>query len=262
MSRPMSLPGGISAPPIAWSLAVHVACVPVAMLLSPFLPDALPWVVLEGVLAAAAGAALGLAPWWTWINLLFAPALYGALVLQWPAGAWLTAFVVFALVYWSTFRTQVPLYLTHRALLPALCAQLPHGQQGSFRFMDLGCGCGGVLQALAREFPHAEFHGVESAPLPFALAWWRAWRGRAPSRRVNVRWSDFWKLDFGHYDVLYAFLSPVPMAQLLQKAKREMRPGTILISNTFLPPNLPQHAPPDYSVATATHGGLLHVWRL
>ena len=262
MLQRMSLPGAIRVPPIALSLAVHVACVPVAMLLSSLLPNELPnalsWIALEGLLAAAAGAALGLAPWWTLINLLFAPTLYGALVLQWPAGVWLAAFVVFVLVYWSTFRTQVPFYLTHRAALPALCAQMPHDQQGPFRFMDLGCGCGGVLQALAREFPCAEFHGVESAPLPFALAWWRAWCGRAGSGSVRVRWGDFWKLDFGRYDVLYAFLSPVPMAQLLKKAKLEMRTGTLLISNTFLAPDMP----PDYSVAADTHGGLLHVWRM
>ncbi len=266
----MSLPGSISMPPIVLSLAVHVACVPLAMLLSPLLPydlpnalpNALAWVVLEGVLAAAAGAVLGLAPWWTLINLLFAPALYGALVLQWPAGVWLAAFVVFVLVYWSTFRTQVPLYLTHRTALPALFAQLRDAQKSSFRFMDLGCGCGGVLQALAREFPHAEFNGIESAPLPCVLAWWRAWCGRAGSRSVNVRWGDFWKLDFGCYDVVYAFLSPVPMERLLKKARREMRPGTLLISNTFLPPDLPHNAPPGHSVASDARGGLLHVWRM
>jgi len=33
--------------------------------------------------------------------------------------------------------------------------------------------------------------------------------------------------------VVYCFLSPVPMPPLFDKARREMRPGSLLISNSF-----------------------------
>jgi hypothetical protein len=35
------------------------------------------------------------------------------------------------------------------------------------------------------------------------------------------------------YDVVFAYLSPVPMEKLWHKARAEMRPGTMFISSTF-----------------------------
>jgi hypothetical protein len=44
---------------------------------------------------------------------------------------------------------------------------------------------------------------------------------------------DFWQSSLADFDVVYAFLSPVPMPALWAKALREMRPGSYLISNSF-----------------------------
>jgi len=52
------------------------------------------------------------------------------------------------------------------------------------------------------------------------------------------RWGDLWRTELSAYDVVYAFLSPVPMAALWEKAQREMRPGTLFISNSFAVPDV------------------------
>ncbi len=42
----------------------------------------------------------------------------------------------------------------------------------------------------------------------------------------------------GDYDVVYAFLSPAPMPRLWEKAGIEMAPGAMLISNSFVVPDV------------------------
>jgi hypothetical protein len=49
---------------------------------------------------------------------------------------------------------------------------------------------------------------------------------------------DFWHHPLGPYDMVYAFLSPLPMPRLWEKAKAEMRPGSLLVSNSFPVPDV------------------------
>lgn len=242
--------------PVQRALAAHVVCAPAALLLAPSLGLGHDWPWLEGLLAAATGAALGLAPWWAIINLCFAPALNAAQSLALSPWWWLAAFVLLMLVYWSTFRTQVPLYLSNAKDLRALANLLP--QRRHFRFADLGCGVGSVLRGLTLLRANGEYHGMETAPLPCLLAWWRIKRMQGRAERCSVHWRDFWKDDFSQYDVVYAFLSPAPMLRLWEKASREMRPGTLLISNRFIVPDIA----PDQTVPTGEPGVNLYVWRI
>jgi hypothetical protein len=53
-----------------------------------------------------------------------------------------------------------------------------------------------------------------------------------------LRWGDFWKTNLAEFDVVYAFLSPVPMPALWEKACLEMRKGSVLVSNSFVIPNV------------------------
>ena len=59
---------------------------------------------------------------------------------------------------------------------------------------------------------------------------------RQPGTRPRL--GSLWNLPLGEYRVVYAFLSPAPMQALWAKAQREMKPGTILISNTFRIPGV------------------------
>lgn len=101
----------------------------------------------------------------------------------------------------------------------ALWALLP--RHAGFSFLDLGCGTGSWLTDFARARPDGSYHGIETAPFSFLLSCWRA---RSASV-VSVAGDDFWRADFAQYDMVYADLSPQPMARLWQKAQREMQPG-------------------------------------
>lgn len=251
-------------PPSVTALLLQFAAFVVALLavqLSGLEPAALTFALLCGLLAASFSYFAGLARWWLYIQLLFVPALVLMLNVDIPPGYFLTAFLVMLAVYWSTFRTQVPLYLSSNKVWSALENLLPsHDGEKEFNFIDLGSGLGGVLTHLARVRPDGNYVGVESAPLPLFWSWLRC----KPYRNCHVHWGSIWDeqlpaCHLAQYDVVFAYLSPVPMERLWHKARAEMRPGTLFISSTF---TIPDHTPQFTVHVDDLHQSTLLVWRM
>lgn len=188
---------------------------------------------MQGAIAVVIGWRFGLSRWWLPINFGFVP---GLVLLQdhaIPPWLLLVGFIALLLLNWNALTERVPLYLTGTAAEQQLArrlAQLPEG----FRFIDLGSGLGGTLLRLAKAYPTAHFVGVETAPLTFALCWLRCLL--QPNCRVRFR--SFWREPLADHDVVYCFLSPAPMPALWQKARAEMRPDALLISNSFEVPGV------------------------
>lgn len=250
-------------PPLAALLLQGMACLvslacAVLARQSGFAVAPMPFAIFCGIVAALLSRMFGLPGWWLPIQLFFLPSLVWAQSLNLSPSWFLAAFLVLLAVYWSCFRIQVPLYLSSRKVWRALETMLPAGTaKKTFTFMDLGSGLGGVLLHLAKARPDGHFHGVESAPLPFLASWLRI---RLDSNRnCQVRWGSLWSCDLSQYDVVFAYLSPVPMERLWLKAKNEMRPGALFISNTFAVPDYP---PQDSIVLDDLHRSTLYVWRI
>ncbi|HEY1026324.1 MAG TPA: class I SAM-dependent methyltransferase [Pseudomonas sp.] len=220
---------------LAQGLALLLVVVLVYLLaLLPWRVSLLSVALMQGVLAAGIGWRLGLSRWWLWINLAFLPALLLAQRAELPAWLFLLGFVLLLLVNWNSLREQVPLYLSGRKAQQRL-RQCLSEREPPLRFVDLGCGTAGTLLQLAGQFPRAQFVGVETAPLLFVLAWLRC----LLQENCAIRYRSLWRVDLADFDVVYCFLSPVPMPRLWAKAQAEMRPGSWLISNTFEIPGAP-----------------------
>jgi hypothetical protein len=180
----------------------------------------------QGLLAAAAAHLLRAERWWLPAHLLFTPFIW--LASHWSISPlwYLGAFLLLAVFYWTSFRTRVPLFLSNPATVDALDRLLP---DHSIQLLDAGAGTGSALRPLARRHPASLFVGIEAAPGPWLIGW-------LMSRALpNLVWrrGDFWAHDWAPYDAVYVFLSPVPMHMVWEKARREMRPGSQLISNSF-----------------------------
>lgn len=239
---PLIVPA-LAAQGVAW-----LACLTVASSLPAW---AVP--LLQGALAGGLGHALRLPVWWLPLNFLFAPAGFWLGQLAIPPAWYLAGFAGLALFYWSTYRTRVPLFLSSGEACQALAALLPPG--AGVRVVDLGCGFGGVVASLARLRPDSTLVGIELAPVPAFVAWLRN-RG-TPNARIMR--GDLWREDLGAYDVVYAFLSPAAMPDLWRKAQVQMRPGTLLVSNSFTIPG----TSPRATVELRGRGSrALHVWRI
>lgn len=183
--------------------------------------------VVQGVAAAGFARVLRQPAWWVPIHLLFVPAVLGALTLQLPSGFYLTAFIICALVFWGTIKGDVPLFLSSSAVVNAV-AEIARQEHAS-RFIDLGAGVGSVAVPLAQRFPQLMVEAWERAPLPWAMAAWRA----RPLKNMVVLRGSFWDCDLSVYDLAFAFLSPAPMPELGEKIKQEMPAGSLFVSSSF-----------------------------
>lgn len=217
---------GAGAPLVRLVIAYGIA-LPLAFALTP---AGWPWEVVAAACLVALSGILRLAPWWLLINALFLPALGWCLTLQ-ASPLWaLAALAALLLMYGRIWVSRVPLFFTSARAQQALAAVLPHDRP--LAFFDAGCGDARVLAGLAAGRPESRFEGIEHALVPWLMAWLHCWKHDA---QVYVRRGDLWSHGLAQYDVVYAYLSPAVMARFWEKARREMRPGSILISAFAVP---------------------------
>ncbi|WP_228151635.1 class I SAM-dependent methyltransferase [Pseudazoarcus pumilus] len=213
------------------------------------LPGAIAIVGAQAALAAALAWRMHRERWWIVLHALFSP--LGALALgsgvdpRW----WLAALVATMLLYWGTPGTRVPLYLSGRAAVDAVDGLLR--SRGARSLLDIGCGIGSVLAPLARRHPQVRITGIEAAPLPWLIGWLRT----RTAGNARVLRGDFFAAHWRDHDLVYAFLSPHPMAAVWDKARREMRPGSLLVSKDFA---VPQAKPTD--TVTLADGARLYLY--
>jgi hypothetical protein len=209
------------------------------------------WVLLQAVLAVSLSRWMELSPRWVFMQAalpLLVRALWGAPI---PAGIYLALFLGLALVFGGGLFTRVPLYHASEDAWEKLERLLP--DRPGLRFVDLGCGFGGPVAHLARARPDGIFIGVEASPFTWLVAWLRC----QPRANAHIRLGSLWSADLASFDVVYAFLSPVPMAALWAKARREMTPGSRFISHSF---EVPGETPQSVIPVKGRDGARLLVW--
>jgi len=197
-----------------------------------------PWWLLLWVLLAGFFIARWLkfsAPWVAF-NALLVPLSVIWISCNLPSQVLVTALLFALLIYLPTFWTGVPYYPTSSRMYQAVLENLP--KDSEFRFIDLGCGFGGLLKYLSINCPKAHFEGVDISPLPLLVCKLRFMF--KPSSQIYVRYRNFWHMSLDKYDVVYAFLAPGPMPKLWEKVNREMKPGSKFMTNTFLVDATPQ----------------------
>jgi hypothetical protein len=186
------------------------------------------------VLAAALGLVLSLPAATRWRRIFVAAGFPLSLAASglgaaMPAGGWLLALALLALIYPLNTWRDAPMFPTPAGALQGLAAlaPLPDGA----RLLDVGCGLGDGLRELHRVYPQAHLAGVEwSWPLRLACAW--------RCRFARVTRGDLWATDWSPHDLVYLFQRPESMPRALEKARRELRPGAWLASLEFEVPGL------------------------
>jgi len=244
---------------LAQSIALVLAVLLAAMLLPSDLP--LPvMVILQAALAVLMARWLGSDPWWLVIHALFVPAAALVLASGIAPGWYLAAFVLLLLVFGPAVRSRVPLYLSTApvmVLLSSIMDRYRPRKDGATprRVLDFGSGTGSMVLGLASRCPDCQVDGIEAAWVPHLIARIRAYR--IPNARLMQ--GDFWSVNLADYDLVYAFLSTEPMPALWEKASREMRDGTLLVSNSF---SVPDVTPLETFEADDQRRSQLYVYRI
>jgi hypothetical protein len=202
--------------------------------------------------------------WWRYINLGFLPLVGLALYLQTQLSGidpnwFFAAFLLLALTSIGAVFTRVPLYLSSPRAAAELARRLP--KKG--RLIDLGCGLGGPLAQISKHRPDARLSGIEAAPLNWLIAKLRL---QIIGAQADIQLGNLWDANLAEYDIVYAYLSPAPMARLWDKALLEMKPGSLFISNTFAISDADAGFDADEIVEISKPGDLSHarllIWRM
>ncbi|OWW22481.1 class I SAM-dependent methyltransferase [Noviherbaspirillum denitrificans] len=209
--------------------------------------------LVQGCVAAVVAHRMRLAIWWLPIQLCFPLAVVASHAVQLPPALYLGAFLFFLVLFWSTFRTQVPFYPSGPSVWRAVAQLLPEGR--ALRVADIGSGFGGMAMHLARARPECRVTGIELAPLPWIFS---LLLGKASGSSARFVRGDYEAVDFADFDVVFAYLSPAAMPALWLKAQAEMRKGSLLLSYEFaipgVEPAIAMHPLPD--------GPMLYGWRM
>ena len=105
---------------------------------------------------------------------------------------------------------------------------------------DLGCGDGRIVVTAAQKY-HARAVGIELDP--FRWLWCQGLIVVLGLQdRVQVHFGDFFKQDLSQADVVTCYLLPETNRKLEEKLLRELKPGTRVVSNTFLFPGIKEKA--------------------
>lgn len=221
-------------PLISFLVSQLLMLILILTVLRHFVPPGAPWLF---IFTQGFGSLLiaiyifRLAKWWGWISVLM-PLFIVTSFTQLEIPSWFYAFlfILFSLIFSHTLKERVPLYLTNNTTYDALNKFI--ADNNIKNVIDLGSGLGGVVRALASS--KTKSFGVESAP----LVWLSSFILSKVSGKGHITRQSIWDANLSNIDLAYAFLSPVPMEQLYNKVKKEMKPGSFLISNSFLVPNI------------------------
>jgi hypothetical protein len=100
--------------------------------------------------------------------------------------------------------------------------------------VDLGSGWGTLTFPLANLFPDAEVIGYENSPVPYFCSIWANWLLRV--RNLRFAREDFYRTPLDKADLVVCYLYGGAMERLRPKFERELRAGTVVVSNCFAIP--------------------------
>lgn len=150
------------------------------------------------------------------------------------------SFALFIFFLTLAFITGAPFVRSNKKAVDAMI-RLAKIKRGT-KVYDLGSGDGTLL------FWAASLGGtaVGLEINPFLVLWtWikkifskRSKTGLDPAVRITVHWKNFWDADLSDADVVFVYLLPWRMEKLESMLKSLCKPGTRIISNSFIFPTL------------------------
>jgi len=142
-------------------------------------------------------------------------------------------FAVFFLYLCLAFITGAPFVPSTNPVSKSMVQRA--GIKKGMKIYDLGSGNGKLLMLAAKYGATAIGYEIN----PFLVITSNLRSMFSPYRRnIHTYWKNFWKADIHDADVVFVYLLPWKMDVLEKKLVHDCRRGCIIISNSFIFPNL------------------------
>ena len=129
----------------------------------------------------------------------------------------------------TSLRVGISPMPSSRKAQKAIISAIPPNTHGLI--FDLGSGWGNVVFPLARSFPLATIRGVELSLVPWAVS--RIGASLFGSSNLDIQRGNFQDISLDGAEVVVCFLCPGGMTSLKTKFEEELKPNTLIVSNTF-----------------------------
>lgn len=137
--------------------------------------------------------------------------------------------VVGFMYQWSLFATRAPFVEISKEVLADIVKAMNVSPDDVV--YDLGSGDGRVLEVCYRKQPEAKYIGIDKAIVPHVIAKWRL--RKIPKGKIELLHKNFFKQDLSDATHVYLYLFPGLLKSLLPKLKKELKPGTRVVSCDF-----------------------------
>jgi len=142
--------------------------------------------------------------------------------------ALLISIFFFALeAYRVIFLGNAPFVTSKQKMIKKILQEIDFKSQS--KVYELGCGDARFLRELARR-KNIQAIGYEYFMVPYLLA---RFYNLFAKNKVKVYFKDFFKVNLSDADYIFCYLMTEEMARLEEKLKQELKPGALVISNTF-----------------------------
>ena len=142
------------------------------------------------------------------------------------------ALAVILLIAIPALAVGVAPAMTSTKVRAVMLKAVPDDIEGTI--FELGSGWGGLAFALARRFPRCPVRAFEISPVPWLYSLSRQFI--APVPNLSIHLSDLHRAPLVEATLVVCYLHPRAMADLKPSFEAELRPGSLVLSNTFAVP--------------------------
>lgn len=147
----------------------------------------------------------------------------------------LLAIIISAAIAGASAAPWLPTKPKDRAHLLEQLKLLP-GQ----KVVDLGCGDGSMLFAVARKFPEVVCVGYDISLLPLIFGWGRKMLFFKKYRNVHIKFGNLFKQTVTNADLVFIFLLPKSYPKLVEILKRDLKDESRVVVEAWpFPSNKP-----------------------
>lgn len=122
---------------------------------------------------------------------------------------------------------------------------------------DLGSGWGHLLCTLTDKYSNQPIIGIESSWIPYLFS--KALFSLFPKENLSIQRENFFETSLEDASLVVCYLYPGAMALLKEKFENELKPGTIVITNTF---SIPHWTPERETVLKDLYHTKIYLYRV
>lgn len=139
------------------------------------------------------------------------------------------ALVALVSIVLTSLRMGISPMPSSRKAQKAITSLIPKETNGLV--FELGSGWGSLIYPLARSLPQATVIGIEISIIPWTISRVRA--SLSSPSNLHIQRGNFHDISLEEAEVIVCYLHPSGMESLKTKFEEELKPNTLIVSNTF-----------------------------